>query len=47
MSALPAVLSTEDTGGRGARPGHAETVQPPLRESIFRPLVEPESKIAP
>jgi len=23
MSALPGLLSTEDTGGSGARPGHA------------------------
>jgi len=37
MSALPGLLSTEDTGGSGARPRDAETLQPPPRESIFRP----------
>jgi len=46
MSALPAVLSTEDTGGSGIGPGTQKRSIPP-REGIFRPLVEPESKFAP
>jgi len=39
MSALPAVLSTEDTGGSGIGPG--------TQKRSIRPLVEPESKFAP
>ena len=35
------------TGGRGAQPGHAETVHPSPREGIFRPLVSQNRRSLP
>jgi len=40
-------VTSGNTGGRGARPGHAETVHPSPREGIFRPLVSQNRRSLP
>ena len=40
-------VTSGNTGGRGARPGHAETVHPSPKEGIFRPLVSQNRRSLP